>query len=75
MEKHSEVKVIEEKFNENFETNVNNLLNSGWQIISSNCATQTYDDKSVGKIYQAILIKLVEDKTKTPPPAAAFIKQ
>jgi len=58
MEKHSKVKVVETS-SENFENNVNKLIENGWQIISSNCATETYSDNSVGKIYQAIMIKLV----------------
>lgn len=74
MEKHSEVTVVETS-KEYFEEAVNDLLKKGWQIISSNCSTETYDDNSVGKIYQAILIKLVLDKTKTPPPASTFLKQ
>lgn len=73
MEKHSEVKVIEERFKVDYEEKINDLLKSGWQIISANCATETFDDNSVGKIYQAILIKLEKDGKQTPPSAKAFI--
>jgi hypothetical protein len=73
MEKHSEVKVIEEKFSNNFEEKANDLIKSGWQIISSNCTTETFDDNSVGKIYQAILIKLEKERKQTPPPASGYM--
>ena len=71
MEKQTDFRVIEARFKSDFEQEVKILITSGWQIISSNCSTETFEDKSVGRIYTLMMVKM-EDKSTTPPPASAY---
>jgi hypothetical protein len=50
------VKVVEQPNKENFETEINQLLNDGYHIMSANC-------DRVNALYQAILIG---EKIETP---------